>query len=166
MDDYRNRRGQAMSLQWVAYLLQSTQIDTQVGGDLTRSLLSYGMKDASRKDLVALQLGCVYTTNFILPLAIELALKALILQEGKKPKREHNLIHLYNQLSRNAFEKLEDKFFTLKNIQTKTSCHLVNLLSEHADDFIEWRYLDSPQKLKRDEIDLQIALVAILSFCN
>jgi hypothetical protein len=166
MNDYRNRRGQALSMQWVAYLLQNTYIDTCLGGDVTRSLLSHSMKGVAKKDLRPLGTGCVYVTNFILPLTIELALKALILQEGAKPLKVHNLTRLYNQLSTETVKRLEEEFYNLKENKTNTSGHLKILLKEHENDFEGWRYLDHPTLLKRDEIDLQISIIAILNLCN
>ncbi len=124
------------------------------------------MKDVEKQDFMALEIGCVYVTNFILPLAIELALKALIIQEGSEPLRVHNLTRLYNQLSSKIVQKLEREFYDLKEYKTNTSSHLTLLLKEHENDFEGWRYLDNPTLLKRDEVDLQTSIVAILNLCN
>ena len=81
MNDYKNRKGQSLALQWVSILLQNVSIDLLNRGDLTRSILRGATSHAGDTDYSALKVGCLYAVNFILPLAIEVGLKALILNE-------------------------------------------------------------------------------------
>ncbi len=163
MNDYKNRHGQALSMQWVSFLLQSVSVDIKQGGKLTRSLFKNARASGGEDNYDALDVGCTYTVNFLLPLTVELGLKALILQEGKKPVRKHDLIELYHQLSEEIRATLEKEY---KSVCENEDSKLSESLERHRVDFEGWRYLDNPASVHCEEIKLQYAISTILNVAN
>lgn len=160
MNDYKNRKGQSVALQWVSILLQYVNVDILRGGDLTRTILKGSTSHSGNTDYKALRIGCLYAVNFLLPLGIEVGLKALILNENKIPKKTHDLIKLHNQLNIATQQKIATE---LKKIQTNDNVSLIKVLKSHRNDFERWRYLDNPSLIKREEILLQYVMSAILN---
>jgi HEPN domain-containing protein len=159
MNNYRNRKGQTLSMQWVIFLLQSVQRDISMGGEITRLVLNDAKSHGGDNDYNALQTGCTYTLNFLLPLTIELGLKALILKENNEPPKVHNLIKLHNNLTKETKENVQIQFRKLSEGDFK----VIDLLEKHKNDFENWRYLDDPSNCPGgDDVMMQYLVSAIL----
>lgn len=157
------RHGQALAMQWVAFAMQKISTDVKSGGKITESLLGDATTIKGTSGLETLSIGCVYVTNFVLPLAIELSLKALIEKEGKTYPQTHNLLKLFNLLSLKTQNILEIQYHSHSENNLAGSCEcLRELLENHQQDFEGWRYLDEASTLKREEFKLQYALTTIL----
>lgn len=156
-------RGQAEAIQLVSFALQRINADINNGGRITNYLIGNQKTDNSKIPLQNLRTGNIYTINFILPLALELALKALIIQSNKSPKFIHNLLTLFNLLPKDIQTKLNEEYITQKkNGGITDSKSFEQLLQLHNNDFVEWRYLDKPENLKIEDKEIQIAISSIL----
>ena len=92
--------------------------------------------------------GCSVTSIVLRPFAVELALKALYLQEtGREPKHEHDLKILFDSLKPSTQTSLEQRFEHIRQtkitqgIYTGETDPLPQVLTNHKDDFEKWRYL-------------------------
>jgi len=150
-------------MQWVAFAMQKISADVNSGGTITGSLLGDATTIKGTSGLKTLSVGCMYVTNFVLPLAIELSLKALIEKEGNTYPQTHNLLKLFNLLSSKTQNILETQYHLHSENDLVGTCKCFKeLLENHQQDFEEWRYLDEASKLKREEFKLQYALTTIL----
>ena len=157
------RHGQALSMQWVAFLLQVAETDLSNPNSAIKDLLKGIPALTYKQDFDALKKGCDYVVSFVLPLALELSLKSLILKENATPKLTHNLVTLFNQLQNNTKNHLNKRYCEASNIHLTTSkTAFKDLLKEHKDDFEGWRYLDEAEKLKKEDIKLQYAITIVL----
>ena len=167
MDKNKLLHGQALSMQWVVFALQKIIADVESGGGITNQLLDYAKTADGKDGLKPLALGCTYVANFILPFTIELALKSLILKEGKNPNNIHDLIDLYNELSDSIKLELHiDYLNQLKDGGNFITESLRELFERNRKDFANWRYLDNPTSLSSDTIKMQIAISSLLKICN
>jgi hypothetical protein len=110
--------------------------------------------------------GGSYTANIILPLTIELSIKSLILKEGNKPKRTHNLMVLFEQLLPTTQHELAGEYESLSGSNGNEFKSFKILLNDHKNDFESWRYLDEVKTLKNEGVKLQEAICAILNVYN
>ena len=80
--------------------------------------------------------------------AAELALKALYMQEtGDDPERTHNLLSLFKRLEGATQTSVEQRFERIRRQKIASGIYsgetdpLLQVLTNHKDDFVEWRYL-------------------------
>lgn len=97
-------------LQWTSFCLQKIVADIAQGGLITRQLIGDAKNTGSTSPLDTISLGSKYVLNFIIPLSIELALKALIIKEGEQPDNIHDLSALYDKLPDDLKEQIEQNF--------------------------------------------------------
>ena len=163
MGQQETLHGQALAMQWVGFALQRLITDMDDGGKVTLQLLGQAKDVTGNNGLQPLHIGCYNVVNFVLPFALEVGLKSLLIKDGKAIEFTHDLAKLYNSLSETLKNKLEDEFPNQRKIggSTETSL-LLNLLVDHKDDFVGWRYLGNPENLKREENEMQFALSTIL----
>jgi hypothetical protein len=161
------RHGQALAMQWVGLVLQKIVKDISSGGNITKQLIGDAKSVNSKNDLNTIALGCHYVVAFILPLTIELALKALLSKQGIKPKNSHNLSDLHEQVPEQMKRTLQDTFFhQKKEVLNQENGSLEQLLARHSKDFVDWRYLDQPERLEKSDTEMQIAICTILDVYN
>lgn len=159
--------GQSLAMQWVGLALQKIIADVDIGGDITKQLMGSAKSVDKGDGLDTLAIGCNYVVNFVLPFAAELALKALIIREGKEPHFSHNLSDLYNKLSESTKLQLQNKFTVHCKIDSAhTTRKLEDFFAAHKKDFVDWRYLDEAKKVKKEEKEMQLAICAILDVYN
>lgn len=155
--------GQALSMQWVGYALNKISTDINAGGDISKQLLDSVKSLDKIEGLKALSIGCNYVINFLLPFTLELSLKALLAKEGIEPNPKHNFLIHYNRFSGKMKQRLQNEY---SNQCKLGGCHetgsLVQLLTVHQNDFVDWRYLENAEKLKREEKEMHIAIYTIL----
>ncbi len=92
--------------------------------------------------------GCGITSIVLRPFAAELALKALYMQEtGGEPKHEHDLKILFENLGPATQVSVEQRFERIRQDKTTRGVYsgetdpLIQVLTNHRNDFQEWRYL-------------------------
>lgn len=163
MNEEKLRHGQALAMQWVVYSLQKMNSDIKNNGGVTKNLIGDAKSVNGSNDLDTLATGCDYVVNFVLPFAIELALKSLLLKEGKTAGRIHGLLDLYNKLPESTRNSLQDNYIKNQKVERIT---FEKLLDNHKDDFINWRYLENAELLNKDEKKMQLALCSILDIYN
>lgn len=149
--------GQSMAIQWVVFAL--TQINKDINDnncEITKLLLERATSVEGVDDYKALEIGCVYSSNFILPFAIELGFKSLLVKNGISYGKVHKLIYLYDLLPEEIRNRIEDKMANMGKFDIK------NILSNHDNDFVEWRYLENTEQLNTDIRKLQMVLCTIL----
>ena len=132
------RHGQALSMQWVSYLIGMIYEDTLQGGSSTKALLKGARSVGGGFPIKAWNLACLNALNVFLPFTMELALKSLLTER----KRSHDLLALYKALPINTQNKIEDEFQKLKQENGFREGQLITLLESHRQDFERWRYLD------------------------
>ena len=163
-NEQKIRHGQALAMQWVAFALQKLSLDADSGGEKSGLLLGYQNSVDKTDGFKTLAIGCNYVIGFVLPLAIELALKSFIAKENSFPPKIHNLSKLFAKISSSSRNKIERKYAELTDNVDINS--FSKLLGDHSNDFEDWRYLDNAEILKREEIKLQYSLSAILEVYN
>ena len=91
--------------------------------------------------------GCGITSIVLRPFATELALKALYMQEtGGEPKHEHDLRILFESLEPATQASVDQRFERIRQtkinqgIYTGETDPLLQVLTNHRDDFEKWRY--------------------------
>ena len=140
-----------MALQWAIYrfMPESERVNIPISGN------------------EALQVGLTLSSNILLPLTAELALKGL-LQKHKGSKgydRTHDLLNLYRLLPSELQSRLTGRFQQLiegPHVCT-SSATLEEFLDRHRRDFERWRYLDEDVKsLFAEPLAFHFAICAIL----
>ena len=93
-------------------------------------------------------LGFFVSSVVLRAFATELALKALYMQEtGNDPERTHNLLSLFNNLKGTTQTSVEQRFERIRGEKIASGNYsgetdpLLQVLANHKDDFMEWRYL-------------------------
>lgn len=159
------RRGEAMAMQWVGFALQKIIADTAQGGNLANMLLGEARSVGGEKGTSILKLGCAWTQNVVLAFAVELSLKALLVKQDGHHEHTHKLVDLYDKLSEETQNKIESEYLkALEEGGSKSDKSLIQLLTDHQDDFVEWRYLDNvDENLDSEPNELQLAICAILN---
>ena len=137
---------------------------------------SDGILDAS--DGTLLFCGNLQGEAIMLPLALEIALKALISEESGKVCRTHDLLALFNRLKPESQKLLEQRFDAGRpghdpiNVALGTWQwgSLPSLLSRHRDAHTEWRffYEKLPRMKSRvfENSELNRALTLIIESCR
>ena len=92
--------------------------------------------------------GCGITSIVLRPLATELALKALYMQEtGGEPKHKHDLKVLFESLEPATQSSVEQRFERIRQEKINRGVYsgeidsLLQVLTNHRNDFEKWRYL-------------------------
>ncbi len=92
--------------------------------------------------------GCGVTSIVLRPFAIELALKALYIQEtGGEPRHEHDLKVLFESLQPATQTSIEQRFERIRREKANQGVSswgtdpLLRVLADHRNNFQEWRYL-------------------------
>ena len=152
------RHGQAMAMQYVAFLLQ--KITLPEGRPALEHVLR-GVTNAGGGSPVSIAaLGCTWMMHVAAPLGVELALKALLQREGQD-SWGHDLVALYDELPDPVRDRVEAEYRSLNQGTLR------DLLVAHKDDFVEWRYLDKwPLPSASAVRDLQFAICAVLNVYN
>ena len=143
--------GTAMALQWAVHYFKPSP--------------SINLQPENR----ALEIGLELSANIILPLALELGLKALKEQETSPGefKRTHDLLDLFQELSPQLQRRLSTRFrqYVSDDRQVCPSTSgLEGFVEKHRTDFVDWRYLEgeATEDLKAAQREFQYALCAVL----
>ncbi|MDE0460021.1 MAG: hypothetical protein OXI15_22255 [Chromatiales bacterium] len=152
------RHGQAMAMQYVAFLLQKLTLPE---GRPALERLLRGVTDAGGgSPLRVAALGCTWVMHVAAPLGVELALKALLQSDGRDCWG-HDLVALYDKLPDPVRDRVEAEYRSLNEGMLR------ELLVVHKDDFVKWRYLDKwPLPSASAVRDLQFAICAVLNVYN
>ncbi len=116
----------------------------------------------------ALELGLTLSSNILLPLAAELALKGLKQKDSSAYgyKRTHDLLCLFESLSDATQEKLSMRFQRYMEDDVKMKhrdSRMESFLEKHRDDFVQWRYLeDDLDNLASARTEFHYIICAIL----
>ena len=144
-------------------MLQTAKADLLYNDSLTKQLLKNVKAVNGKEDLGALKIGCDYVAGFVLPLALELSLKSLILKGKIQPKGTHNLVTLFNSLSNTVKNSLSKKYCEITDLDYQNNkLAFKKLLESHKNDFEGWRYLDEAEKITNEFIKLQYAICTVL----
>lgn len=97
------------------------------------------MRDGRRASVVDhTVLGCIWTTNIVTPLAVEMALKSLLQTTVGDYTRTHDLLEPFDALPPDLASEVQATHRRL----SVSGVPLRNLLQLHRQDFVRWRYLD------------------------
>ena len=143
--------GQANSLLWAATHLQDILDET------------IQTPDHDSVDVAGCLLGGIVLKAF----ATELALKALYWREsGRAPEHKHDLYDLFNKLEPSTQGSLERRFhriWTAKEGYDGQPLTMSQVLKDHKDDFVRWRYIYERKGFNRVElIRLEPAVEAVI----
>lgn len=163
MGNEKLRYGQALSIQWLTFTMDRMMKDINRESYVTKQLIGDAKSIDGNDGINSLYLGCEITINFLLPFSIELALKAMLENEGINPKKIHGIYDLYEKLPSNIKRDLNNDFLFVKEIK---NIAFDDLLKIHNKDFIEWRYLDNTSINNMHKAELQYALCTILDIYN
>ena len=116
---------------------------------------------------MALQLGLTLSSNILLPLAAELALKGLLQKHKglREYEHTHDLLKLYQSLPSEVQSRLTGRFRQLLEgpLVYTNSATLEEFLAKHRCDFERWRYLDDDvEDLVAEPLGFHLAICAIL----
>ena len=104
-------------------------------------------------------LGCIWTTNIVTALAVEMALKSLLQTTVGDFTRTHDLLELFDALPPDLAGEVQKTHRRM----SVSGVPLRHLLELHRHDFVRWRYLDEKADvLVSDFRELQLAVSAIL----
>lgn len=142
--------GRALAMQYVGFALR--KLGTTSAG--LKFLLQ--LSGVEPRHLGAAIVGCRWAENIMTALAVELALKALLLKEAGGYRPIHDLRDLYDDLPIGIRGRLDKRFGELHEGA------LCDLLTAHRDDFVGWRYLENSDHLHGDWAALQLAVSAVL----
>ena len=141
----------AMALQWAIYrfMPESERVQIPIHGNM------------------ALQLGLTLSSNILLPLTAELALKGLLQKHKglRGYKHTHDLLKLYQSLPSEVQCRLTGRFRQLIQgpLVSNNSATLEEFLVRHRCDFERWRYLDDDvEDLVAEPLGFHAAICAIL----
>ena len=111
--------------------------------------------------------GCFFGAILLKAFATELALKALYWREsGCEPKHEHDLHDLFKKLEPSTQDSLERRFqriWATKVGYDGQPLTMSQVLKDHKDDFVCWRYVYERKGFNRVElIRLEPAVEAVI----
>ena len=135
---------------------------------------------------VPMSFGKSQTSNIILTLAIEIALKALwCIEQNKKPPQIHDLLNLYEKLETKTKEMLETRMRKISpnsiwadvpDMQNLTEDQqdvfrarqspLRDVLCSHRDANIHWRFIYEDPFGQFETAEIQRALEVIIEVCK
>lgn len=150
--------GQAIAMQYVGFLLH--RVTATASGRRALDSLLADVRDSRGASVVDhTVLGCVWTTNIVTALAVEMALKSLLQAAVGEFGRTHDLLELFDALPPDLANDLRETHRRL----CVSEVPLRDLLELHRHDFVKWRYLDEKvEVLAADFQELQLAVSAIL----
>jgi hypothetical protein len=101
----------------------------------------------------------------------ELALKAKIFNESKKKPKNHDLLKLYRMLSHGTQNDIMHRTILLYNKQSKylhsndllCKDRFTDLLQEHKDSFVSWRYFH--ERFNEGEYTTDVDFLQTLMYC-
>lgn len=105
----------------------------------------------------------------LLALGMELALKAWFVFDFDDPKhsKSHDLFKLFGRLKSESREKLDQEFKTTVAPHHPNIFYvdygIENLLHQHKDAFVDWRYLHEPKSTMFDRGTFEATLEMVLS---
>ena len=158
------RHGQALALQYAVQILMNVKREPEI----VQRVLSAAALNA-KNAVKTTVLGCEYATRIMLPLVVEVALKALVAKDNNdEAEGTHRLCELHDALRRNVQGELNREFEHIKRSELPVETRsLRGILADHDNDFLDWRYLDDADRLLGDSIDtLQYVACAVLSVYN
>ena len=111
--------------------------------------------------------GCFFGAVLLKAFATELALKALYRREsGRAPEQKHDLHYFFNKLEPSTQGSLERRFqriWTAKEGYDGEPLTMSQVLKDHKDDFVLWRYIYERKGFNRVElIRLEPAVEAVI----
>ncbi len=111
--------------------------------------------------------GCLLGAIVLKAFATELALKSLCWREsGRAPEHKHDLHDLFNKLEPSTQDSLERRFqriWTAKEGYDGQPLKMSQVLKDHKDDFVRWRYIYERKGFTRVElIRLEPAVEAVI----
>ena len=111
--------------------------------------------------------GCLFGVVLLKAFATELALKALYWREsGRNPEHKHDLHYWFNKLELSTKESLERRFqriWATKEGYDGKPLTMSQVLKDHKDDFVSWRYVYERKGFNRVElIRLEPAVEAVI----
>ena len=122
-----------------------------------------------KSNTLVLNLGIQLSTNILLPLAAELALKGLKQKETTPDgfTKTHDLMELFQDVSPDSQSRADKRFrrYMSQDDETKDkTLDLWQFLEVHRGDFVEWRYLEGDKEcpLIPAYKEFQYAICAIL----
>ena len=150
--------GQAIAMQYAGFLLHRVTA-TASGRQALDSLLE-DVRDSRGASVVDhTVLGCIWTTNIVTALAVEMALKSLLQTAVGDFTRTHDLLDLFDALPPGLANEVQ----ATHRRMSASGVPLRDLLELHRHDFVRWRYLDEKAEvLVSDFQELQLAVSAIL----
>ncbi|RYF41635.1 MAG: HEPN domain-containing protein [Cytophagaceae bacterium] len=105
----------------------------------------------------------------LLALAIELALKAWLILDSDNPDvpKIHDLAALFSELKSESQEKLDAEFkrsvVSLHPNWLFADYSIRNILYQHRNAFIDWRYLHEPKNISFEKSAFEATLVMVLA---
>jgi len=98
-----------------------------------------------------LDLGIQISSNILLPLTTELALKGLKQKETTPDSfiKTHDLVKLFRDVSSGAQSRADKRFrrYMSQDDETKDkNVDLWHFFESHRNDFVEWRYLEDTEE--------------------
>ena len=123
-----------------------------------------GIPDKRRNRLT--DIGMISINTVMLSFGLELALKGALQRAGQKPPREHDLKKIHERLPQDDQERIAELWQNeLWLSQEAKDMGSLTFFSLHSDDFIKWRYLESPKTdIKDTDLYGAIMIVNEVSF--
>ena len=122
-----------------------------------------------KSNTLVLNLGIQLSTNILLPLTAELALKGLKQKETTPDgfSKTHDLVELFQDVSPDGQSRADKRFRRYMSQDDETNDKTLDLwqfLEVHRVDFVEWRYLEGDKEgpLIPAYKEFQYAICAIL----
>ena len=143
--------GQARSLLWAASHMQD--------------LLNVSAKVPNPDPLQST--GCFFSAILLRAFAAEVALKAMHNKEtGKQAQKEHDLSILFYGLKPSTQQSLDQRFQRIRKLKAGydgRSQSIGQVINDHKDDFVQWRYIFERQGSSNIELQsLEPAVEAII----
>ena len=158
--DPREIAGVARSYYWAAEHMQSKLVSVLRAGP------TEGVDPSSTNPLHIAIVGCNQSTIILWAISAEVALKAMYaLERGKDPCRDHKLATLFEKLEYGTRSSLETRFQTIRRrraLYKDRTNSLEDVLKEHSEDFVDWRYIYEKPGMQNQILDLKPAIEAIL----
>ena len=123
--------GQAIAMQYTGFLLHRVTA-TASGRQALDSLLSDVSDSRGASVVDQTVLGCTWTTNIVTALAVEMALKSLLLMEVGDYRRTHDLLELFDALPPDLASNVRAAHRRL----SVSGVPLRDLLELHRHDFV------------------------------
>ena len=131
--------GLARSMAWAAQQIQDKLLTLLSVGPTEN--VSISSNDPAQIAIV----GANGATILLWAFATELALKALVaIETGNPPPQTHHLARLFASLSANTRTSIEGRYSVIRTEQQawqSLPATLNELLADHSDDFVDWRYI-------------------------